>query len=542
MTFLPIVGRELRVLASRTRVHWVRAALAGFAVLACLQWVNFKLTAPNAATIGLETFHMLAWLGFVLALGAAMVTADCVSHERREGTLGLLFLTTLKSHDVVLGKFAAMGTVAIYALLGFAPVLMVPLMIGGVTGGEVVRVALVLLNILFVSLATGLWVSVYARSQFGAILTAFAALGFLALAPFFVGVVGKGLIGFPFSIFSPVLGYFLSPDAVFKANPAPFWWSLGVTNLEGWGLIVAATFGLRRNWRAVQAGQVVRLAPAPQSRRLVGAPRVVVCARGQGRRTFAPVARALLRMKGLPEMAWFAAVVSLVGSLANAVVMNRLGSVWGAATISIVFTFASSALFALVGGRFLFEARRSGELELLLVTPVGARGILREQRLALQRILRKPIYVVVLGAIAVAAGSIRAFEGREMVGLLFGLCHLANTALGVLAVSWVGMWFATRVNSAFGILGWTVGLVEVAPIALAYLLPVLFGTPRVYEFWPLVVLLLLAFKNLFFIRWAEVRLRAEFRTKDRIVADGYGRRFLATLTGRVPEPQPQLAP
>ena len=112
--------------------------------------------------------------------------------------------------------------------------------------------------------------------------------------------------------------------------------------------------------------------------------------------------------------------------------------------------------------------------------------------------------------------------------------------LDIIALCWVGMWFGLRARKPLYIMGWTVGLVEVAPIALAYLLPVLFGTTRVYAFWPLVVPLLLVFKNLFFIRWAQVRLRAEFRTKDRIGAEGFERQFLAMLTGKVPEPQPVM--
>lgn len=191
-----------------------------------------------------------------------------------------------------------------------------------------------------------------------------------------------------------------------------------------------------------------------------------------------------------------------------------------AASFSIVFTFASSALFAMVGGRVLLDAKRSGELELLLVTPVGARGILREQWLALLRILRAPIYMVVVGGIAVAAGSIREFGGREIFGWLCGVCHLANAVLGVLAVTRVAMWFAMRVNSVLGIVGWTVGLVEVAPIALAYLLPVLGGTPGAYRSWPLIVPVLMLIKNVFVLRWAEARLRAEFRTGNRNEPEG----------------------
>ena len=39
-------------------------------------------------------------------LSGVRSTADCLSVEKREGTLGLLFLTDLKGYDVVLGKLA----------------------------------------------------------------------------------------------------------------------------------------------------------------------------------------------------------------------------------------------------------------------------------------------------------------------------------------------------------------------------------------------------------------------------------------------------
>jgi ABC-type transport system involved in multi-copper enzyme maturation permease subunit len=510
MTFLPVVARELRVLSTLTRVQWVRVALAGFAILACLQWSVLRLgSAAGTAAPGLEAFHMLTWLGFVVAVGAVILTADCVSKERREGTLGLLFLTSLKSRDVLLGKFAALGTLAIYTLLGFAPVLMVPVLFGGVTPGEIVRVALVLLNVMFVALAAGLFVSVFARSQFSAILRSFTLLLALNGLPFFIQTMMPAGLPFP-GLFSPVFAFLAGQEQASAATASGFWWSLAAGHLEGWLLIAMAVFGLARNWRHVHLERGRRRA-APEGRRLLAAPRVLVQGRENRRRVFAPVARAVLRLHGLRGMAWLGAVISLAGALGNAFVMNRLASPWAAASFTIVFSFASSALFALVGGQFLFDAKRSGELELLLVTPVGARGILREQRLALLRILRAPLMAVIVGGIVVAVSSVREFAGMELVGLLFGGCQLANAVFGALAVARVGMWFALRANSVIGIVGWTVGLVEVAPIALAYLLPVLLADPRVFAFWPLFVPVGLLLKNLFFLRWAGVRLQAEFR-------------------------------
>ena len=43
-------------------------------------------------------------------------TADCVSSEKRDGTLGLLFLTDLKGYDVICGKLAANSVSVLYGL------------------------------------------------------------------------------------------------------------------------------------------------------------------------------------------------------------------------------------------------------------------------------------------------------------------------------------------------------------------------------------------------------------------------------------------
>lgn len=510
----PVVLREMAVLASGKRFYWARMALAAFAVVACLQWLNFKQAALNPDQIGPETFRMLSWLGFVVALGAAIVTADCISYERREGTLGLLFLTTMKSREVVLGKLTVMGLVTFMALAAFAPVLMVPVLCGGLTGGEIVRVTLALLNIMFVSLTCGLFVSVFARSQFGAILVSFTLVGFVCLAPFFVQLIAQST-HISFVSASLVAPFMLARGADYLDAPMLFWLSLAISHGVGWILIGAAVLVLERNWRAVfKVERSSRV--SPQTRRLVGAPRVLIVGRDDKRRVFAPVARAMLRMRGLSEMAWFAAAISLTGSILNAFVMNKLASVWGAACVSVIFTFASSSLFAFVGGRFLFDARRSGELELLVVTPVGAKGILREQKLALLRVLRGPLYLVTIGAIVVAVGGIREYQRTELIGLLIGLCHTANAILGILAVCWTGMWFANRTTSIFGLIGWTVGVVEVLPIVVSFTLPLLlFGMRGVYDYWQVIVPVMMVIKNVFFIRWARARLHAEFPTKTR---------------------------
>jgi len=68
--------------------------------------------------MGEHLFWTLSGLAFACALLAGpVVIADCLCEEKREGTLGLLFLTNLKGHDVVLGKLFATSLPVFYSFV-----------------------------------------------------------------------------------------------------------------------------------------------------------------------------------------------------------------------------------------------------------------------------------------------------------------------------------------------------------------------------------------------------------------------------------------
>src|SRR5437660_12391720 len=135
MTFLPIVERELRVASRRRSTYWVRFFLA---LGALVLWFFLFVSSGNSAVSprGKMLFVALGFLALSFGLLAGMfLTANCLSEERREGTLGLLFLTPLRGYDVVLGKLMANSLPAIYGLLAVLPLLALPLLMGGVTVG-----------------------------------------------------------------------------------------------------------------------------------------------------------------------------------------------------------------------------------------------------------------------------------------------------------------------------------------------------------------------------------------------------------------------
>ena len=103
MTFLPIVARELRVAARRRGTYWVRSG-AALGILVIGTWFFLLKQGQPPQGIAMGLFLILTGSAVLYCLlSGVWFTADCLSEEKREGTLGLLFLTDLKGYDVVFG-------------------------------------------------------------------------------------------------------------------------------------------------------------------------------------------------------------------------------------------------------------------------------------------------------------------------------------------------------------------------------------------------------------------------------------------------------
>src|SRR5437588_1315717 len=176
MPLLPVAERELREASRRPATYWMRFFLA---LGVFIFWFLLLVMAPSAIGMarGKVLFLSLGGMAFIFCfLSGAFITADSISEERREGTLGLLFLTPLKGYDVVLGKMAATSLHAVYGLIAVTPLLAYSWLIGGVTPGEFWRLNIVLLLTLFFSLSAGLFISAFVRETRQAILLTLALL------------------------------------------------------------------------------------------------------------------------------------------------------------------------------------------------------------------------------------------------------------------------------------------------------------------------------------------------------------------------------
>ena len=186
MALLPVVERELRVASRRPGTYWGRVASGGIGVLL---FVYILLTDRlgsllMGSPIGHRAFNALFYLGILSSLFAGTSqTSDAIASEKRDGTLGLLFLTDLKAWHIALGKLAASSIGSVYWLLSFFPVMAFCLLMGGISGGEFVRSILTLVMTLGLSLAVGLAVSTFSRESMRAAGRANLMLVLLAFGP-----------------------------------------------------------------------------------------------------------------------------------------------------------------------------------------------------------------------------------------------------------------------------------------------------------------------------------------------------------------------
>lgn len=179
---LPVLQRELRVQARQSATGWMRLACAfitalGLAVAMTIQVTTWTPTGPVSAPIrGPELFQVLArLLAMVILLLGPLMTADCLSRERREGTLPLLWLTPLTPRGVLLAKLSAGSFRLITIVLAAAPMLTVPLLIGGVSLTQLRSTAALLATLMLLSVGSGVWASARCTRFQRALIAAYSA-------------------------------------------------------------------------------------------------------------------------------------------------------------------------------------------------------------------------------------------------------------------------------------------------------------------------------------------------------------------------------
>jgi ABC-type transport system involved in cytochrome c biogenesis permease component len=253
MRFLSVAEREMRA-ASRRSVTYFTRWLTGLVFLGLLIWLLWVMDGFRNRRVGpelLEVFSILIFF-YSLILGTAR-TADCLSVERREGTLGLLFLTNLNSAEIVLGKLCSHALATTYGLLAIFPILALPLLMGGITFDDFGRMVLALLNAVLCALATGLAASVLFTRQFPAVAfaTGMATLwgaGLLGVAAIVHSGKGSKALVELLAVGCPFYSLLVADGRrMFGSNY--YWQSLATVAAMSLACIGWVTWRLARSWR-----------------------------------------------------------------------------------------------------------------------------------------------------------------------------------------------------------------------------------------------------------------------------------------------------
>jgi len=445
-----------------------------------------------------------------------------LSEEKREGTLGLLFLTDLRGYDVVLGKLAATSVNAFYGLLAIFPVLAIPLLLGGVSAGEFWRMTLVLTNALFLSLSAGLFMSSVSRSARKAMSGTFLVLLLInGAAPALGGYLAYLSKANPEAFLIPSAGYAyaLAFDAAYNANSNQFFTSVGITHGLSWIFLVLASIGARNSWQDKPAGaRKVRWRERWQKwsfgnmaerkafrRQLLDAS---PCFWLGGRHRLKPMF--VWGFIGLAGCVWFWGYLRWPDDwpcdfnyLTTALILHTVVKLW-----------VTSEACQKLGPDY-----RSGALELLLSTPLTVREILRGQLLSLRRQFLWPVCFVVLVDLAFMIAGMRGIMSGESFWIWLCLAGITVFAADLLTLCWVGMWVGVTAKHANRATSATVARILVLPW-LAWL--IVFMTVSYLNLWNNIdneagFLLGLWFgasvvTDAFFLLWSRRRLHRDLRT------------------------------
>ncbi len=535
MNLLPIARRELRVAARRPATYRARMLMALFALAIT---TGMLLFSPQAyAQTGRPLFFGLLWAGFAFCLSEGIrQTSDALSEEKREGTLGLLFLTDLRGYDVVIGKLAAAGLNSFYGLMGALPALAIPFVLGGVSGAEFVRGALVLAGTLWLSLVLGLFVSSLSHDSQRAMNRAFCLLFGIAAYPVVLNackaIGGDARLLDWLSCASPGAALALVSENYYRPRASLFVEAIAGTQIVAWCALVWTSWLTPRVWQQRNATVV----DTPRLRAREVSPKKLAqlaeVRREQLDRN--PVFWLTARRHGPQTGVWLAwlivagcFILVLYFFPSHAVSVGLLTLVLGILQLLLKLRVGSEA------ARFFSEARRNGSLELMLSTPLKTNEIISGQLLGLRHLFFWPALVllglwILLSLLSTkwvmnvgAPTPVRfAFAGGpvQMIGqiLVFIWDLRALAAVGI----WLGLRAKNHNRAAFT----TILYVLVLPwLAGIFLMPVIYlflglaqrggaGLDPMAAFLiALIQPLLWLAKDSIFICWASNRLRQSLR-------------------------------
>lgn len=446
--WLPIVERELRVSARQKGLHWGRLFSVGVALIVfSIMMLVVRGFPPEMQ--GVPIFAAIMFLVMLQSLFAGLGMLDCISKEKREGTLGLLFLTSLGGVDVVMGKMTAGSMKMIYRMLAFLPIVAVTFLMGGVE-------RTMFLTAVFECFSTALFSLCLAACCSAMVRSFWAGFG-LWLAGMLVLCVGFVLIDAPIEFLAYFFGYddastwvhgfrSISPMNMYEfSSPSQYAFvTLGsvARMLFSLGLFLGACRSTVKSLKGEETKAPRR--PLFGKAAVKPAPAKVVQIVKEGPKDLSPMYWLINRYRSTKVIAvrliLAGMAVLFVFWLSQPEYERSLG--WGVflvsvAHLAVVFWMAAEA------AAWTCKLRQSGELELLLTTPMTVKEFWKGYHKALFCKSIVPVILLFFAYWCFATStsgqysSVGEWLGRMLLIVMIGL----QLPLNLLAAGWTGACF-----------------------------------------------------------------------------------------------------
>lgn len=457
---LPIVRRELQIAARRKITFRLRfaAALAGAVV-----FIAITLIVPEFSTVHGEAVF---WLGstvaaLVCALSGLSLTIDSLIKEKREGTLGLLFLTRLSGLDIILGKLAAAALSAGAIAFSFLPFLAISVCLGGVTAAQFWKMSGALLLLLGYSLTLGIFLSALLRREALAGLIFLAAI-FMPIILHSIILVRPAAISALWQISNPFLLILSIIDLgkVTAANSfAPKDLAAASGFLQALAIPLLIFFSAIILPRTVKATSLSPIRNLKQRAKLPWSARLRRAALQQ-----TPTLWLHARKNHPLALLW----MCLVGWL----IVRSAGFLPPQAESIYAFLLAILPKFFVAwhASGIMADERRAGGLEILLTTPIATRELLAGKMRAIQRqFLPALVFALVVQWLSGTHSWAMNKSITAEATLLFAM--MITLLIDVYAIAWIGLWQGLHARDRASALFRTSLLGLFAP----WIPPVLFG-------------------------------------------------------------------
>ncbi len=447
MAMVPVVDRELRVASRKTSLYWGRLLFAGSAIVVGAIFL-YSLSRDLPVRVGQQMFGFLVNMTFLYcALAGVWATSDCLSEERRSETLGLLFLTNLKSLDVVLGKLVATSLQSVYGVFAVVPVLAIPLILGGVEFEEFLRVMLVLGSVLLVSLSLGVFVSsrsVNAVKSGSAVfllvlvLCGAGPLLILILDSSPIELNSAARMGFLYS--SPAFALYHAYKAAYGLQPSAYWVSVLLSFGYSFGLLALASRCVSVSWKGTARRSEINTSGVQE--------REAEQDSGRGNSRVLDENPLLWKFSRRSRMRnWVFGGLGAIG----------LYWLWGSFSYGQDFYNEANYLFTAFLMQFMLkcwvgaeaatrfgEDRRSGALELLLCTPLKVREILLGHSQSFYWQFFWPVFFVLVVCFSFLLEPLTSrwalIDPSTRYWVRLFLVGIVLFVLDLYALCWLGMW------------------------------------------------------------------------------------------------------